>query len=98
MALAIHMDQLLCDAQVKDQAELAELAGVTRARVTQIMAFLTLAPAIQETLLFANPAAPCHFTPAEHVLRPLMTAADWNGQIRLWKRTLQQAESSTIVG
>jgi hypothetical protein len=51
MALAIHMEQLLRDGRVKDQAELATIAGVTRARVTQVMGLLNLAPAIQEELL-----------------------------------------------
>ena len=36
MALAIYVDQLLRDGHVKDQAELAKLAGVRRAWVTQV--------------------------------------------------------------
>jgi len=51
MALAIHMEQLLRNGQVNNQAELAKLAGVTRARVTQVMNLLSLAPEIQEDLL-----------------------------------------------
>lgn len=37
---------------VTNYAELARLGNVTRARVTQIMNLLMLAPAIQEKLLF----------------------------------------------
>jgi len=55
MALAIHMDQLLRDGHVKDQLELAKLAGVTRARVTQVMGLLELAPDIQEQCFSPNP-------------------------------------------
>jgi len=44
MALAIHMDQMLRDGVVRDQAELARLGHVTRARLTQILNLLSLAP------------------------------------------------------
>jgi len=39
------------DEVVNDQAELAKLGHVTRARLTQIMAFLNLVPDIQEVIL-----------------------------------------------
>ena len=52
MALAIEMQRLLDEGVVKDYAELARLAHVSRARVTQIMSLLNLAPDIQESLLF----------------------------------------------
>ena len=37
MALAIRLDQLIRDGVVADQAELAKLGHVTRARLTQIL-------------------------------------------------------------
>ena len=51
MALAIHFDDLIRAGEVADYAELARLAHVTRARVTQIMNLLMLAPDIQEAIL-----------------------------------------------
>lgn len=48
MALAIRLDRLIRDGVVTDQAELARLGHVTRARLTQIMNLLCLAPDIQE--------------------------------------------------
>jgi len=48
MALAIRLKKLVDDGHVTDYAELAELGHVTRARMTQIMNFLHLAPDIQE--------------------------------------------------
>src|SRR5262245_25411856 len=51
MALAIHFDQLLRGRKLKDLAELARLGHVSRARLTQIMNLLNLAPDIQEELL-----------------------------------------------
>jgi hypothetical protein len=52
MALAIHFDGLIQSGAVENYAELARLGNVTRARMTQIMNLLMLAPAIQEELLF----------------------------------------------
>jgi len=44
MALALRFEGLLRDGVVKDYAELARLGHVTRARVTQVMNLLHLAP------------------------------------------------------
>lgn len=52
MALAIRFEQLGHDGVVADYAELARLGRVTRARMTQIMNLLGLAPDIQEAILF----------------------------------------------
>lgn len=52
MALAIKMQAMVDRGEVKDYAELARLAQVTRARITQIMNLNLLSPAIQERLLF----------------------------------------------
>ncbi|TWT61722.1 hypothetical protein [Rubinisphaera italica] len=52
MALAIRFDRLIRDGHVNDYAELARLGQVSRARMTQIMNLLNLAPEIQETILF----------------------------------------------
>src|SRR6185295_3410288 len=52
MALAIRFDGLLRQGKFRDYAELARLGRVTRARMTQIMKLLDLAPDIQEQILF----------------------------------------------
>ncbi len=52
MALAIHFDRLIQSRAVKNYSELARLGNVTRARITQIMNLLMLAPEIQEEILF----------------------------------------------
>ena len=54
MALAIRLDHLIKSGQVTDQAEIARVGHVSRARVTQIMDLLHLAPDIQEQLLFVE--------------------------------------------
>lgn len=52
MALAIKMQAMVDRREVKDYAELARLAQVTRARITQIMNLNLLSPELQEWLLF----------------------------------------------
>ena len=52
MAQAIRFDQLIRDGVVPDQAELSRLGPVTRSRLTQIMNLTTLAPDIQQAILF----------------------------------------------
>lgn len=52
MALAIHLDGLIQSGAVENYSELARLGNVTRARMTQIMNLLMLAPEIQEEILF----------------------------------------------
>ena len=52
LALAHHIQELLDKGEVKDMAEVARLSHVTRARMTQIMNLLLLAPDIQEEILF----------------------------------------------
>ena len=52
MALAIKFEGLVRAGTVHDYADLARLGGVTRARITQIMNLLLLAPDLQERLLF----------------------------------------------
>ncbi len=52
MQLLRRFDGLIQSGVVANYAELARLGNVTRARVTQIMNLLNLAPEIQEELLF----------------------------------------------
>jgi hypothetical protein len=51
LALAHHWRGLIRSGAVRDQADLARLVGVSRARVTQVMNLLWLAPGIQEDVL-----------------------------------------------
>ncbi len=55
MALAIHLDEQLRRGELRDYAQIARLGQVSRARVTQIMSLLNLAPDIQEAILYIPP-------------------------------------------
>lgn len=84
MALAIRLDQLIRDGEVNDQAELARLGHVTRARLTQIFNLLSLAPDIQEALLFLPATVRGRDAITEKQLRPIASVPDWRKQRRIW--------------
>lgn len=84
MALAIRFDHLIKSGQITDQADLARLGHVTRARVTQIMNLPNLAPDIQEELLFLPRTTQGRDPVREHMLRPIGAVLDWRKQRRMW--------------
>jgi hypothetical protein len=85
MALAIRFDQMIRDGVVADQAELARLGHVTRARLTQIMNLLNLAPEIQEELLTLPTCPQGRDEITERCLRPVLAVANWRIQRRMWQ-------------
>ena len=80
MALAIHFDGLIRNGVVRDYADIARLGGVTRARVTQIMNLLNLAPEIQERLLFLSGSEKGRDLIGERDMRPVCEVVEWRGQ------------------
>ena len=90
MALAIHFDGLLCRGEVADFATLARLGQVTRARMSQIMDLLHLAPDIQEALLFLPRTQNGRDAVTEHDLRPIAAEADWERQRESWGQLRQR--------
>jgi len=84
MALAIRFDSLIRRGEVRDYADLARLGYVTRARITQIMNMLNLAPDIQEEILFLPRTTKGRDPIRERHLRPIAAVAHWNRQRKLW--------------
>jgi hypothetical protein len=85
MALAIRLDQLIRDGVVADQAELARLGYVSRARLTQIMNLLQLAPDIQEAILMLPRCEGGREPVSERNLRPIAAITSWGEQRRSWE-------------
>lgn len=83
MALAARLDQLIQDGVVTDQAELARLGHVSRARLTQIMNLLCLAPDLKEENLFLPLRERGRDPVTERDLRPVATVVDWETQRRM---------------
>ena len=91
MALAIKFDQMIAEGLVRDQAEIAELGHVTRARVTQIMNLLRLAPDIQEEILFLPRVTEGRDSITERHVRPIVAEPDWMTQRAKWMHTRDRA-------
>jgi hypothetical protein len=84
LALAHRFDHLLRTGQVESYAELARRGRVTRARVSQIMQLVLLAPAIQEEVLFLTPVQRGRTSVRLADLLPIAAIPDWTKQRRKW--------------
>jgi len=86
LALAIRFEGLVREGEVRDYADLARLGQVSRARITQIMNLLNLAPDIQEDILFMPPTAKVRQALPERRVRSVAAVPDWRKQRRLWRQ------------
>jgi len=86
MALAIRFDNLVRLGEVADFADIAELGQVTRARVSQIVNLLNLAPDIQEDILFLPPVAGDRDAVSEREVRAIAGEPDWGRQRARWRQ------------
>jgi hypothetical protein len=86
LALAHRLERLLRTGVVKDYTEAARLGHVTRARISQVMSLLYLAPDIQEQLLFLPRVERGRDPIILHDVLPIAATADWAKQRRLWRR------------
>ena len=88
IALAIRFDGLVRRGEVRDYADLARLGYVTRARITQIMNLLNLAPDIQEALLFLPRTLQGRDPIREKDVRPIARVAHWSRQRAMWAQVV----------
>jgi hypothetical protein len=66
LVLGYHFERLVRERKVKNYAEIARLAGLTRARVTQALNLTLLNPRLQEQILLGSAALTSR---TEHSLR-----------------------------
>jgi hypothetical protein len=88
MALAIRLEHLIETGQIADQAEIARTAGITRARVTQILNLNRFAPDIQQAILNLEPTANPNPNLREGLVRQIATEPNWAKQRRLFRRRI----------
>lgn len=84
LALAHRFEELVQTGVAADYADLARLGHVTRARVTQIMNLLSLAPDIQEQILCWQPVMEGKDPISERGLRAVVGELEWRKQRQLW--------------
>ena len=88
LALAIRFEEQVRTGVLPSYSALAELGHVTRARVSQIMNLVNLAPDLQEAILFLPRTErgrdPIHL----RLLQPIASTIDWKKQRRMWRDLL----------
>ena len=86
LALAHRFEALLAAGEAADYATLARRGRVTRARLSQLMNLLLLAPDVQEEVLFL-PRVPRGRDPVQlRHLQPVALEPCWREQRRMWRR------------
>jgi hypothetical protein len=86
LALALRLEALVQEGTVGSYAELARLGHVSRARLSQILSLLSLAPDLQEELLFwERPRHGREPLSLRHLL-PITAILDWQEQRRHWRQ------------
>jgi DNA invertase Pin-like site-specific DNA recombinase len=90
LALAIKFDGLRRDGIVKNYAELARLGRVSRARVSQMMSLLNLAPDIQQDILLSP-----KMSVPESSIRALSAEVIWSRQREQWSKYFANDDATT---
>jgi hypothetical protein len=85
VALAHRFEGLLASGVAKDYADLARLAGVTRARISQIASLALLAPDIQEAVLDLPRTLRGRDALLEADVRAIALVPEWSKQRALWR-------------
>ena len=86
LALAWHVEELVQSGKISSYAAAARLGHVSRARLSQILSLLNLAPDLQEQLLFLQrPACGRQSLVLRQVLT-VVAALDWHEQRRRWRK------------
>jgi hypothetical protein len=94
MALALRYEAMVRKGQATDFAELARLGHVTRARMSQIVSLVNLAPDIIEELLFLPPVASGRDPLVLRDVLPITSVADWAKQRRMWRELSARTNST----
>ncbi len=90
LALALRIDEQVRQGELANYAEVAALGHVTRARVSQIMNLLNLAPDVQEAILFLPRTERGRDPIILRDLQPIAMIADWRKQRVLWQQISKQ--------
>src|SRR5579871_1292260 len=89
LALAHRFEGLVRADEVKDYADLARVGRVSRARMSQILILLTLAPSLQEYILWLPPRTAGKEGVTERDLRNIVSEPRWDRQRVLFDKLLR---------
>jgi hypothetical protein len=88
MALAIKLEGTVREGRVRTYRSLAEAGHVSRARLSQILHLMDLAPDIQEQLLFLPKTLAGPHPITERALRQIARSVDWDWQRKQFRSLL----------
>ena len=88
LALALRLEGQLRQGVFKDCGEVARVGHVTRARVSQILSLVHLAPDIQEAILFLPRTQRGRDPVILSEVIPIAMELDWKRQRRAWRRLM----------
>ena len=97
MAIAIQLNEQLRLGNVQTQSEIAERGSITRARMSQIITLLNLAPAIQEQILFSPKVLSGRDSFILKDLLPICREPDWQLQRQLWEDLLDRKQRASSI-
>src|SRR5438270_9495248 len=86
LALALRLEAQLRQGVLRDCGQVARLGHVTRARVSQILSLVHLAPDIQEAILFLPRTQRGRDPVILSDVIPIAMELDWKRQRRSWRR------------
>ena len=86
MALAIHYDDMINRGQIEDYATVARFGQLSRARISQIINLVRLAPDIQEEILFMPRTTKGRDWLNTNNLGPISYEFDWARQRVRWEK------------
>jgi hypothetical protein len=90
VALAHRFEVLVQSGKVRDYAYLARAGRVSRARMSQILKLLTLAPSIQEYILWLPPRSAGKEGITERHLRDIVDEPLWDRQRALFEKLVRR--------
>jgi hypothetical protein len=90
LALAHAIERQIQAGEIKDYADVARRHGFTRARVSQVMNLLLLAPDIQEEIL-GMVATPGREPVTERHLREVVKTVVWGEQRLVWSKIARRS-------
>jgi hypothetical protein len=90
LALAHRFEALVQSGKVRDYAHLARAGRVSRARMSQILKLLTLAPSIQEDILWLPPRSAGKEGITERHLRGIVDEPRWDRQRALFEKLVRR--------
>jgi hypothetical protein len=89
LALAYRFEALVRSGEVRDYAALARVGRVSRARISQILKLLTLAPSIQMHILELPPRTARQESITERDLRKIVDEPRWDHQRVLFEKLIR---------